>query len=762
MSQKTRFLPGTDPLVDQADFAAEMVSGIDRYLDRLLQESGHVRANKWRHDGKSVIDYLASIEPNRKRFSDLLGLRISEEPVAVREINQYKPTTNGSADICGTGDGFTIHAIGWSVREGLTGEGLLLQPVRDPIADIIALPDCDWTPEMLVGLTSGIPEQAQFARRLAESGCRVVVPMLIDRSDTWSGIPGVAKVNQPHREFVYRAAYEVGRYPISYEIEKIRSIVDWLVGPAGETITGRPLGAIGYGEGGLLALYAAAVDTRIKATVVSGYFEPRESVFEEPIYRNVFGLLNEFGDGEIASLIAPRALVVEACRHPDVTGPPEPRNERRGGAAPGRISTPPLSRIVAELNRARQLTQGLDDWSDLVVVEEGHGLPGSASALTLLLTALGGTGAELCPDGLESPVVLNLPDALARQKRQFRQIMDDTQRLMREAEYVRGSFWSKADHSSEESWRTSVEWYRSYFHDEIIGRLPTANKSLNAKTRLVYATDVFTGYEVCLDVFDDVIAYGILLIPKGISAGERRPVVVCQHGLEGRPQDVADPDVDHEAYHRFACSLAERGFITYAPQNPYIGESRFRELLRKAHPLKQTLYGFIVRQHEQTLHWLSTLPYVDPDSIAFYGLSYGGKTAMRIPALVMGYCLSICSADYNEWIWKNMSDRSPFSYLLTREYDMPEYNLANTFNYAELSWLISPRPFMVERGHDDGVAPDEWVSYEYARTYRHYAKMGWKDRTELEIFDGPHTINGKGTFAFLDRFLPVTMDKTPC
>ncbi|MBT5876904.1 MAG: hypothetical protein HOH43_26010 [Candidatus Latescibacteria bacterium] len=762
MAPTTSFLPGTDPLVDQADFAAEMVSGIDRYLDRLLQESGLVRAKRWHHDGKTINDYLLSIEPNRKRFSSLLGLKKSEESVVVREINQYTQNADGPLEICGTGDGFTIHAIEWSVRAGVTGEGLLLQPNRDPIANIIALPDCDWTPEMLVGLTSGIPEQAQFARRLAEAGCRIVVPMLIDRSNTWSGIPGVAKVNQPHREFVYRAAYEVGRYPISYEIEKILSIVDWLTGSEGETAHDPPLGAIGYGEGGLIAMYTAAVDTRIKATVVSGYFEPRESMFAEPIYRNVFGLLNEFGDAEIASLIAPRTLVVEASAHPEVTGPLEPQGERRGGAAPGRISTPSLNRVVRELSRARQLTQGLAEWSDLVAVEEGHGLPGSASALTLLLTALCGKGSELCPDGGESPRALNLPDAVIRQKRQFCQIMDDTQHLMREAEYVRESFWGKADRSTEESWRTSVEWYRSYFHDEIIGRLPMASESVNAKTRLAYSTESFTGYEVSLDVFEDVLAYGILLIPNGIQDGERRPVVVCQHGLEGRPQDVADPDVDHDAYHRFACRLAERGYITYAPQNPYIGETRFRELLRKAHPLKQTLYGFIVRQHEQTLQWLSTLPNVDPTRIAFYGLSYGGKTAMRIPALVMGYCLSICSADYNEWIWKNMSDRSPFSYLLSGEYDMPEYNLANTFNYAEMSWLISPRPFMVERGHDDGVAPDEWVAYEYARTYRHYAKLGWKDRTELEIFDGPHTINGKGTFAFLDRFLPATTDNTPC
>jgi len=31
--------------------------------------------------------------------------------------------------------------------------------------------------------------------------------------------------------------------------------------------------------------------------------------------------------------------------------------------------------------------------------------------------------------------------------------------------------------------------------------------------------------------------------------------------------------------------------------------------------------------------------------------------------------------------------------------------------------------------------------------------MGMADRTEIEFFDGPHTINGVGTFEFLRKHL---------
>jgi hypothetical protein len=84
---------------------------------------------------------------------------------------------------------------------------------------------------------------------------------------------------------------------------------------------------------------------------------------------------------------------------------------------------------------------------------------------------------------------------------------------------------------------------------------------------------------------------------------------------------------------------------------------------------------------------------------------------------------------------------------------MYEFDLAHTCNYAELAGLIAPRPFMVERGHRDGVSVDEWVAYEYARVRRRYADLGIPERTAIEFFEGGHRILGQGTFAFLDRHL---------
>ena len=67
---------------------------------------------------------------------------------------------------------------------------------------------------------------------------------------------------------------------------------------------------------------------------------------------------------------------------------------------------------------------------------------------------------------------------------------------------------------------------------------------------------------------------------------------------------------------------------------------------RKANPLKASLFSVIIAQHSRILDWLGTLPFVDAKRIGFYGLSYGGKTAMRVPAVLPGYALSICSGGF--------------------------------------------------------------------------------------------------------------------
>ena len=741
-------LANTQPLVQAGDLAVQMVEGIDRFLLQETEAEAERRAARWQRDLTSVDSYLASVETQRERLAKILGVVDPRVPSSTPEL---LGTVDQSA-VVGRGKNYEIWAVRWSALDRVHGEGLLLVPVgAAPRANVIAIPDCEQSPEQLVGLGEGLPPASQYARRLAESGCRVLVPLLIDR--TRGGYAGVRLHQLTNREFLYRSAFELGRHLIGYELQKILAGVDWLARDAAET----PIGVMGYGEGGMLALYAGALDQRINVTVVSGYFDSRQALWQEPLDRNVFGLLRLFDSAELATLIVPRQLIVEAAEVPRVEIPPGT------GGGPGHTHTPELPRVRAEVERANNLVRGLTEAETIQLIADGDNLVpvGNEATLQSLLSALEADWA-LATLGERPQSQRGEFEPRSRMHRQIQELDRYSQALLAESPYTRQKFMAGVDTSSREAFASTIEPLREYFRDEVVGRFDQPLSRPNPRSRQVYHDEDFTGYEVTLDVFPDVFAYGILLLPKSIEPGKRRPVVVCQHGLEGRPQDVADPTVDNPAYSQFAVQLARRGFITFSPQNPYIGQDRFRTLQRKANPLGKTLFSIIVPQHQQIVDWLATLPQVDPDRIAFYGLSYGGKTAMRVPPLVAGYCLSICSADFNDWVWKNASTRSPYSYVWTGEYEIFEFDLGSTFNYAEMAALIAPRPFMVERGHFDGVAPDERVAYEFAKVRHLYsAQLGLEDRCELEWFVGPHSIHGVGTFAFLHRHLEWPDPQTP-
>jgi dienelactone hydrolase len=736
-------LASTAPLTMGGDITSNLVAGADRFLLRKIDESVAGRAQFWHRDFSSAQADEQSLATNRQRLAHILGVR--DQRVSQVELELIAAPTQ--QPFFGRGQDYEVFAVRWLAFGDVNGEGLLLAPVnRAPIANVVGIPDADQTPEQLAGLAEGIAPESQFARRLAESGCRVIIPVLISRSMD-------RQRSLSNREFVYRSAYELGRHVIGYEIQKVLAAIDWMAAQSSNSAA--KTGVIGWGEGGLLAFYAAALDTRITAACVSGYFDDRRKIWQQPVDRNVFGLLEQFGDAEVAAMIAPRTLIIEAARGPEVTlaGGNAYGAGGRGKGAPGSLVSPRLEDVRSEFERGRALVAGLkaSPRLELVVSGAGAGPFGSEGALSAFLTALA-SQARLAPQG---PAPENLApgfDPAARQARQLHELDRHSQWLLTESPYTRQKFMTNLDTTSPGKFRQSADGYRDFFYRQVIGRFDDPMLPASPRSRKAYDEPKWTGYEVMLDVFPDVSAYGILLLPKDLKPGELRPVVVCQHGLEGRPQDTIRGNSQY--YHDFAAKLCEQGFITFAPQNLYIFSDRFRTLQRKANPLGKTLYSIIVPQHQQITDWLKTLPFVAPAQIAFYGLSYGGKTAMRVPPLVTNYCLSICSGDFNDWVWKNASTRSPYSYVFLPEYEIFEFDLGSTFSYAEMAALIAPRPFMVERGHFDIVAPDETVAYEFAKVrYLYEARLGLRDQCVIEWFTGPHTIHGQGTFDFLHEYL---------
>ncbi|MFM1802159.1 MAG: hypothetical protein RJA81_1511 [Planctomycetota bacterium] len=739
------FLPGTTLWNMPKDPAAEMVEGIHRQFDKMLADSETLRDRQW---AKSI----SGAEEKRQRFLRLTKMIGAVAPPA-RNARLERISGLGQNGPLAESAKVRVDRVRWTVFDDTWLEGLLVEPLDHSQAvqfSGVMMGDADEEPEILAGLEK--PENPRFglALRMAEAGGRILIPTLLNRDDTFSGDPKVRFTNLSHREWLWRMGWETGRTPIGFEVD---AVVHGLHLLHASQPKDAPLIVFGHGEGGLVALITAAVDPRVKAAWVSGYFQKRDtSQWQEPIDRTLWRQALEFEDAELAAMCATKSgdgvLIIDRTDGPTVQGP-KPAKNGRDDAADGSIKPAAESDVDSEMTRARKLA-GDQGSRILNAVNHEAAVAQVASSLQIEIPV---KAQELNPKAA-------LPDKLQRMQETLSSWSAHTQQLLRISEQKRFEYWKSANPQQPEKWQQETASRRQDFWQEQIGQMPEPDQPMKVESKKVYDQPNFTGYAVKIPVYEDVYAYGVLLLPNDLKSGERRPVVVCQHGLEGRPDPVVDPS-QKTVYRAYGAALADRGYIVFAPQNPYIGQERFRTIQRKAWPLGQSLFAVIFRQHERILDWLETQANVDPQRIAFYGLSYGGKSAMRIPAVLEKYCLSICSADFNEWVVKCTNTDRSYSYMFTIEYDMYEWDLASRFNYAEMAALIAPRPFLVERGHFDGVAPDEWIGYEFGKVKRTFDLLGLSDKVGITYFNRGHEIDGVGTFEFLAKHLNWPRGKRP-
>ena len=133
-------LPGTQPLTTEGDITSQLVSGVDTFLLREIDESVERRERFWHRDFSSPEAYSQSIETHRARLAHLLGVRD-------RRASNTTPELVATVDepaLVGIGVGYEIYAIRWAAFGDVHGEGLLLKPTgRAAVGDVIAVPDAE-------------------------------------------------------------------------------------------------------------------------------------------------------------------------------------------------------------------------------------------------------------------------------------------------------------------------------------------------------------------------------------------------------------------------------------------------------------------------------------------------------------------------------------------------------------------------------------------------------------------------------------------
>ena len=223
-------LPNTKPLTEDGDLAAKMVAGIHKYLDRELaaapkkrDEPGRSTSHKARKRSPSHCPRTASgcgrcSASSMSACSRTWNTSRAGEAVAPRRDRRLQGSRGALGRAAGRGCRRAAHRA-----EG-QAEGERRSRSRTPIS---------------------CPRKSPGSRRATTSRCGWPGTAAGSRADAHrpQGRPLrnpklKRQTNIPHREFVHRMAYEMGRTLTGYEVQKVLAAVDWFKS-AGRQAAGR-------------------------------------------------------------------------------------------------------------------------------------------------------------------------------------------------------------------------------------------------------------------------------------------------------------------------------------------------------------------------------------------------------------------------------------------------------------------------------------------------------------------------------------------
>jgi hypothetical protein len=111
----------------------------------------------------------------------------------------------------------------------------------------------------------------------------------------------------------------LGQTMIGWRVYDVMRTVDWIA--TRKELDAARVGCMGISGGGTVSLFSAALDTRIRAAMVSGYLNTfRECIMSVShcIDNYVPGILNWAEQYDVAGLIAPRPLFAESGERDDI------------------------------------------------------------------------------------------------------------------------------------------------------------------------------------------------------------------------------------------------------------------------------------------------------------------------------------------------------------------------------------------------------------------------------------------------------------
>jgi len=285
----------------------EMTQGqqLETYFRRLAQESvrrhGFVPGTDWRAWREAAVGRL------RELLGEITDGAADPAPVVTERVQL---------------DGYVRERVELTTFDGLRMPMYVLLPDRadGPQPAVVACHGHGYGVREIVGLEPDGSERKgepglhkDFAVALVRRGFVVAAPELLGFGDRRFAEDAAGG---PKTSSCFRIAVHLmmrGRTIAGYRVFETLRAVDYLQRRS-EARADR-IGIMGISGGGLVAAFAAALDERLRAAVVSGYANTfRGSILDRNhcIDNYLPGLLTDFDMPDIIGLIAPRPLLIES------------------------------------------------------------------------------------------------------------------------------------------------------------------------------------------------------------------------------------------------------------------------------------------------------------------------------------------------------------------------------------------------------------------------------------------------------------------
>jgi len=274
------------------DFRKSMLEEVQTLVRRERQKADRRRKRYFKPELSSVDSYEQSISRYREKLIGMLGWPLTGgRPTDVPSVSSQSVAEDSLG---------RISRVLIETLPGVHTYGLFFRPRgKGPFPLVVSQHGGGGTPELCSGFF-GSANYNDMTRRILKRGLAVFAPQLLLWNSESFG-------PEHEKDTIDRRLKQIGGSLAALDLYRISRSLDYFA--THKDIDSERIGMIGLSYGGFYTLFAAAIDTRIKAAVSSCFFNNRK-VYDLADWV-WFDAANHFMDSEVGALVCPRPLYVE-------------------------------------------------------------------------------------------------------------------------------------------------------------------------------------------------------------------------------------------------------------------------------------------------------------------------------------------------------------------------------------------------------------------------------------------------------------------